>query len=576
MKRTQRKYRIGSQILVLILIIALVTGIVGFIGINGMGKLQKNAVHSYEEKILPMNELSNIRFLVLDYRANVVLLVNARTSDHDHSTYLKQIDLRLQEINESIEQFSSYDLEPEEEQAWENFLVAWESYVTSSNMTIDAALEGRFAESLDNMFGDAGAKSGKATELLEAMVDMKLADVDQAMTTENAGIYDSVRFLSISLVIFNVLLSIVIGILIGRALRKMMRAMVDNAKEIASGDIRRKKDSPWIAWNKEGFELQMAFRDLIVAMRKTIEEVVATANTVARTSQEMRMGAEQSARAAEMVAVSATEIATDSESQVREMVENQERMSHVLDEMNTAEQQAEQVKVSSERSAQLARDGSTALENVVDQMGQIEEEVNSLSAVIGDVEQKSGEIAQTVQIINDIASQTNLLALNAAIEAARAGENGRGFAVVAEEVRKLAEQVQVSLIDISQRVQEMQKATQNAHQGMNASVDSVNKGGVSLRNISKQFKTILQSVEQSSDMAVAIEQSVQQVQRDGRQMQEGMQTVVKQAQSTSSGTQTTAAAAEEQNASVEELFASSESLDIQAQKLKDLMSYFKL
>ena len=79
----------------------------------------------------------------------------------------------------------------------------------------------------------------------------------------------------------------------------------------------------------------------------------------------------------------------------------------------------------------------------------VEKSTHQMRAVTDKLLAETGEIGETLTIINEIAESTNLLALNAAIEAARAGEAGRGFAVVAQEVGNLATSTKSSLRNVN-------------------------------------------------------------------------------------------------------------------------------
>ena len=116
---------------------------------------------------------------------------------------------------------------------------------------------------------------------------------------------------------------------------------------------------------------------------------------------------------------------------------------------------------------------NSALQSASHAVGTLTQEIQNSSATEIELAQKLNQLSADAEqvknvltVISDIADQTNLLALNAAIEAARAGEHGRGFAVVADEVRKLAERTQKSLVEINATINVIVQSIVNSSEQM--------------------------------------------------------------------------------------------------------------
>jgi hypothetical protein len=158
-------------------------------------------------------------------------------------------------------------------------------------------------------------------------------------------------------------------------------------------------------------------------------------------------------------------------------------------------------------------------------------DMRQMASAIEAIKGSSGEIANIIKTIDEIAFQTNILALNAAVEAARAGEAGLGFAVVAEEVRSLA--------------QRSAQATKETAKKIEGSITHTAHGVQISSQVSASLQQIVLKI-QEVDRLVAEVASASNEQSDGvRQINSAVSQMDKVTQSNAANAELTASSSEE-------------------------------
>jgi methyl-accepting chemotaxis protein len=215
-------------------------------------------------------------------------------------------------------------------------------------------------------------------------------------------------------------------------------------------------------------------------------------------------GTENLASASEESSRTSREQAQGAETQGSQMIQVVTAMQEMAAMVQQVSENSSQVATTSQKAAEMAREGGQAVKETLARMHAIADSVGQTSKKVHDLGERSDLIGQIIFVISDIADQTNLLALNAAIEAARAGEQGRGFAVVGDEVRKLAERTAEATQRIPEMIHKIQVETKDAVAAMQENNDQVERGVKSTALAGDSLGMIIQKSEHVGSMLTNI------------------------------------------------------------------------
>ncbi|MGH7392608.1 MAG: methyl-accepting chemotaxis protein [Candidatus Rokuibacteriota bacterium] len=274
-------------------------------------------------------------------------------------------------------------------------------------------------------------------------------------------------------------------------LQRNISRFLDVATEVAQGDLSRRGE---------------VTSDVLGAVVDAINLMV---DEIGRTVADVRAAAEQvSANTGEMMAAM-EQTATGARAQAREAVGVSGSMENLTRSMRRVAEHAEASAAAARQTLDSATHGEEAVRASLAGMQRIRGEVQAVSKKIKSLADRSMEVSQIVNTIEEIASQTNLLSLNAAIEAAGAGESGLRFAVVADEVRKLAERSAKAAKDIVILIKSIQMETQEAVVAMEEGTREVETGYAVTVQAGDSLREIGEISRKSADLAQDISRASQ-------------------------------------------------------------------
>ncbi|MBW1783329.1 MAG: methyl-accepting chemotaxis protein [Deltaproteobacteria bacterium] len=324
-------------------------------------------------------------------------------------------------------------------------------------------------------------------------------------------------FTSFVVISVQVILYLLIALFMVRRICNPISKLTDVAQEIAAGDLMGASTSLAAIERSNRSEkdetgrLLTAFQGmnknlnaLFGQVQSSGNQVTSSSTQIAASSREIENTISEQATSTHQVSVTSKQISATA---------------------STLAETVNEVAAAASETAGLAASGQEGLEEMELSMQGVLKGTESVSAKLEEIKENALNIGSIVSTITKVADQTNLLSLNAAIEAEKAGEYGLGFSVVASEIRRLADQTSVAVLDIEDMVNQMEASVsagatemETFSQDVRAGVNEINKIGRQLdgimervRTLTPRFESVNEGMEAQSQSAGQISETMEQL-----------------------------------------------------------------
>ncbi|WP_339194990.1 methyl-accepting chemotaxis protein [Aeribacillus sp. FSL W8-0870] len=323
-------------------------------------------------------------------------------------------------------------------------------------------------------------------------------------------------------------------------------------------------------------ELMEAVNEMGNQLRKIVQDIHHASDTMSKQSSDLLSSSKELKEGSNQIAATMQELSAGAESQANSASELSEAMGMYMDKIYQIHRNGKEMFDKSREVLELTDNGSKLMNQSKKLFDYMFTGMQSNMKKIKKLDERSKQISKLVEVIQSIADQTNLLALNAAIEAARAGEHGKGFAVVADEVRKLAEQVSSSVVDIQKIVEEVHSETNKVTKSFELGFQQVESGMDSMNETSAAFQQIKETIKEISERINNAQNDLTDMLSTSESINDSISNIASISEEAAAGIEQTSASAATANESAATIASHAESMSNLAGDLQSLVKRFQV